>query len=336
MPMLPTPRNPFPVKVPYYVRSDMYKLGKNIQGYIEDQLFIVDAHYEKIFWACLEVLKNYPQHSRVYLDADLDGLTACLWDVAACIAQELPEYTSFEGASFTSKLLGVSLEQDGTLHFERESALFPELGMACYEHLQGLSDFERLCDLLRLSVQEDLVISQVIDDGGSDRMECLLVPIPVKWDPLEKIGLTFAGVHAPIPNNDRLMGAAPNLVQAIMTKGPFVRYNWSISTSRLCRNPAIEENYRAADAILGQLDSYDEMMQGVHFRSERQTLVAFPQHNRYLFTIHTYLHPFAEVLTTRERQQTMLDVLQTVPTDVREHRGIVNGVIDHLATALHE
>jgi len=333
---LPEPRKPFPVKYPYLVRSDLYKSDKAAFGYDEDSLFLVDSDFEEVAWTSLDILKQYPDHARAYLDDDLDNLSNCLWDVAASIALDMPDYANFENMRFTSKLNGLSLKRGEPIQFESEKAIFPELGEACYEHLKDLNPFEQLCDVLRLSVEEDLVIGKVAPDLSSDLMECLLVPIPSKWDPLEKLGLSFAKVHAPIPNSERLQSAASHLVNAIMTKGDYVRYNWTLGTERLERNPAIETWSSEEQQIAGSIEDIQSLLQKVYFRSERQTFKAFPQHNRYLFVIHTYIHPLAEILTTRERQEKFLDTLCSMPEDVRKHRGMVSAVISHLSLALQK
>ena len=333
--LLPEPRKPFPIKHPYRVRSDMYKMGRSIAGYSEDTLFIIDSDYETVLRESLAILKNYPQYGRVYLDNDIEALSNCLWDIAACIAKDLPQFFTFEDNCFTSKLIGLSLKRGNKIQFMPENARFPEIAYACYEHLKPLNAFEQLCDFLRLSVEEDLVIGKVAPDNSSDVMECMLVTLPSKWNPLEKNGLDFAGIHAEIPGSEGLQAAAPRLIKAIMTKGDFVRYNWTISNASWSRNPAIEGDYSHNDLQLTQsISDFQSMMQKVYFRSERQTFRAFPRHNRYLFAIHTYLHPLSKILINTERQEAFLAVLQTVPRDISEHRGMVSIVIEQLSREL--
>lgn len=324
---LPAPRIVFPVKFPYLVRSDMYKLGTTVNGYAEHDFFAVDSDYEKTIFACLDVLKTHPDHGRVYLDDDLDALTACLWEVAQTIADDQPEFFAYTDGQFTAKLLGLTFKRGEGVTFERELAMFPDLAEACYGHLQSVSGFDQICDMLRLNVQEDLVIGKIDPENNTDVMECMLVPLPSKWTPLEKIGLSFAGRHEVIPNSERLVSAAPRLVDAIMTKGPFVRYNWTLASDRLAQDPTIMPNFKQTYDTLNDITDYDEMMAMYHFRVERQTLKAFPNLNRYLFVIHTYSYPFAEVLTREDRKQRLLDVLESIPDPVRKHRSMAGSVI---------
>lgn len=333
---LPSPRKVYPVKMPYLVRSDMYKLGKTVYGQAEQTLFMVDTDYEQTIVAVLEMLKTHPDHVRVYVASDLEGLTAALWRVAQCIADDQPQFASYEAGRFTSKLLGLSLKQDDTIQFDPQNALFPELATACYAHLKPLSVVDQLCDLLRLSVQEDIVIGKVDPEANEDLMECLLVPLPSKWSPQEKVGLSFAGTHAPIPGNERLMNAAPRLVDAIMSKGPYIRYNWSLSSEELPQDPAINTAMPETYAALNQITDYDRLMQAVYLRVERQTLTAFTDLNRYLFAIHTYMYPLADVLTSTDRKQHFLGVLQSMPADLLAHRGFVKTIIHLLERKLED
>ena len=139
--------------------------------------------------------------------------------------------------------------------------------------------------------------------------------------------MSFAGTHAPIPHNERLVNAAPRLVSAIMSKGPYIRYNWSLSSDELPQDPAINTTMKQTYHELNQITDFDTMMQSIHLRVERQTLQAFPELDRYLFAIHTYLHPFSDVLTSFTRKRHMLDVLKSTPADVMIHRGFVNQVV---------
>ncbi len=332
--MLPAPRSPFPVKYPYFVRSDMYKTNKPLYGFDEDALFLVDSDYETVFWTCLEVLQQHPKHARAYLTDDLDNLTKCLWQIAELVSVEMPNQAAFTDGVYKSHLLGISLNRSGEVAFNVGEAIFPEAGAACYQHLQALSPFDKLCDLLRLSVQEDLAIGRVNSEDNSDVMECLLVSIPSRWDPDEKIGLSLAGIHASIPNSERLVKASPNLVNAIMTKGDFVRYNWTLSLNRWCRNSTLERNHREEYAEMNALNDFDAVMRAIYLRTERQTFRAFPDLNRYLFIIHTYLHPLSTVLNTQARKEHLYKVLASMKEDVRRERGLSSVACRYLSEHL--
>ncbi len=333
---LPAPLNPFPVFVPYTVRSDLYQLGKPAYGQVEDTVFRIDSEYPIDTAERLRILQEHPEHSRLYLTDDLENLIECLWDLAAYIAIDQPQYAVFADGRFQSKLLGISLGQDYRLSFAPNQAKFPDLGERCYVHLESLTTFERLSDLLTLSVQEDLFIGKVLDEApkdgqAGDIMEWMLVAFPSHWSPQSKIGLSFAGVHAPIPNNERLIGAANKLVKAMSTRGPFMRYNWTFSTHHLSRNPALTERYAADASYLFDTPDRETFMDRLYFRTERQTFVPFPRYQRYLFTIHTYLNQIHQALNTPERWDTMMAAMETVPANVLEHRRNLGKIIATLS-----
>lgn len=335
--MLPLeePRNPFPVRLPHIVRSDMYNMHKTLYGFDEELLFLIDSDYQKTFHECLTVLKEHPKHGRAYLTEHIESLEQCLWEIAEIIPGELPEYFGFSNNTYSSKLLGVSLSRDDELKFDRSAAVFPEEGEACYAHLQQLEPFDRLCDMLRLSIQEDINISYVGPDGFPDKFDCLLVPIPSQWDPDDKIGMDFATMHSPIPHSERLIKAAPNLIAAIMSKGDFVRYNWTIGPDWWNRNPALEPDLTPVLETVNSITDLNTILDALYFRTERQTLRAFPHLHRYLFTIHTYIHPLSTVVTTTERKQILLQALLDIEPDEYADRPILHNLCNLLQAELN-
>ncbi len=333
---LPAPRNPFPIILPHMVRSDMYKMGRTLYGFDEEILFLIDSDYQETFHECLKVLKEHPKHGRAYLTDNIDNLEQCLWEIAEIIAGELPEYFSFVDDTYICHLLGISLRRGGEVQFDPDNAVFPEEGAACYEHVQTLGPFDCLCDVLRLSVQEDFNISYVGPDGYPDQFDCLLTPIPSEWDPDHKLGMDFATMHGPIPHNERLIKAAPNLIGAIMSKGDFVRYNWTVGPRWWCRNPELEPDVADFIAELDAITDLEALLETLYFRTERQTLRAFPHLHRYLFTIHTYLHPLSTVVTTTERRQVLLQALFDIMPDEYEDRPMLHNLRDLFVAELGE
>ena len=310
---LPPPLYPFPVTSPFQVKSDLYQLGRELHGNLEEKLFLFDSDFEVTISERLQQLHSYPEHCRLYLNDDLIDLEYCLWQTAAHMARDQADYVGFSGGVLSSKLLGLSLDGNYQLAFDEQQSFFPELSAACYEHLQSLEGFDRLCDMLVFCAQEDLVIGRTLKDKAHDEMECLLVALPSHWSPQDKIGLSFRDVHKPVPNSEKLQAASNRLVKAMSSKGPFVRYNWTFSTHHWPRNPKTAEDYQAERRVLTEALEQDSFGKHLYFRTERQTLLAFPERQRYLFTIHTYIQPFEEALNSPERWQLMLDTLNSVP-----------------------
>ncbi|MEO0562293.1 MAG: heme-dependent oxidative N-demethylase subunit alpha family protein, partial [Chloroflexota bacterium] len=276
------------------------------------------------------MFQHHPDHSLLFLRDDLNALTDVLWRIAAAIADDQPRYATYDQNGYRSKLLGYTLTHDDTL--SSSDAAYPDLGAACVAYLQTLNGPDRLAAALPLSVQEDLVVMRHTAAGpNNDEAEVLLVAIPSHWDPAEKLGLSFYDIHVPVGDNARLLRASPNLMAAMIEKGPFVRYNWSLSSvSQLCQNPVVLDEYghTLANPALAAL-SPREMVEHIQFRVERQTLLNFPDVKRVLFAIRVFQRPLPQALTSDEHAHTLAEALASMTPGHLAYRSTA-GIIDKL------
>ncbi|MCA9836149.1 MAG: DUF3445 domain-containing protein [Trueperaceae bacterium] len=321
--MLAPAQVPFSVSVPFEVKADLYKLGSLALDKPDAGLFWLDAHYPLYTTEKLTLLKTYPQHGRCYLSHDLVSLENCLWQIVALIASDLPEYFCFASDTLVSKLLGISLDKMGKLTFQADGAAFPDLGRQCFEHLQGLEPFDRLCDFLAFCVQEDLVIMyRNAVAPHANLAECLLVSLPSHWDPLEKLGLDFAAIHNPVPDNAPLTKAQGNMLKAMTSKGPFVRYNWSLaSTPGISQNPKLLPREPRLLKLKAQ-DDINTLLDTLQFRVERQTLHSFPDLNRGLFAIRIFQEPLRNTLSSAQRKTQLAAAIDTMSEAMLNYKGI--------------
>ncbi|MEM6284127.1 MAG: heme-dependent oxidative N-demethylase subunit alpha family protein [Chloroflexota bacterium] len=334
---LPPVREPFPVKTPFKTATDLYKLGRPVYGYPEDTVFVFDAAFEPMIAEKLAVFSEYPQCSLLYMDDDIAALEGVLWQIAETAGREFPAYFTCDEMGFRSALTGVGLRRDGSLTFDADNAAFPELGQDCYDYLDGLggtmAPTDRLCAALALSVQEDLAIMRNRSgEPNADEAEALLVALPTHWDPAEKLGLSFHDIHVPIGDNARLLNASPRLMKAMIGQGPFVRYNWSFTTTEtLAQNPVIIHGHSLEN--MDAVPEGDALLDMLYFRSERQTLMSFPEVGRALFTIRIYQRPLKAALTTREHVQRVADAVESMTPGHLAYRGMAD-LVDHLVMGL--
>ena len=333
-PPLPPPRTPFPVRAPFKTGTDLYKLGRPLWGRPEESLFEFDDTFAATITEKLAVFRQSPAHSLLYLQDDWPALESVLWDIAAAAAADQPDYLVCDKRGFGSKLLGYRLARDGTLHFEE--AHYSQLGRDCLNYLQTLDLKDRLCAALALSVQEDLVTMRNISgEDNADEAEALLVAIPSHWDPAEKLGQSFHDIHIPVGDNRRLLSSAPRLMQAMIEKGPFVRYNWSLaSVPLLCQNPALltDHAHTLEDPTLIGLPPH-ALLKRLYFRVERQTLLNFTERNRALFTIRIFQRPLLAALETEDYARTLADTVASMTPAHLEYRAMTD-IVDDLVTAL--
>ena len=173
---------------------------------------------------------------------------------------------------------------------ERRSDL-TSLGAAVAGHLEGEAGVVRLADALGLCCQEDLVVMRGLPEGG-DVAEWLHVCIPSGWDPAEKVGRSFQDIHVPVADSARLVASGPNVVKAMIRKGPYVRFGWGLTTNpHLNSHPATRPEAPDLDGL-----TPSEIAALTYVRMERQTTLAMPDLDRALFTVRIYLDPLVDRL----------------------------------------
>jgi hypothetical protein len=144
------------------------------------------------------------------------------------------------------------------------------------------------------------------------RAELLHVCFPSAWDPAARAGAGFVALHAPVPHNAALSSAAGRVVQAMVAKGPFVRYVWSLAA-----DDALDRNPRR----LGGGPPPSEPA-SVWFRVERQTVLPLTASQRALFTIRVYRAPLPSVLTSPERGAVLASALRSMDTALLAYKGV--------------
>jgi len=161
-----------------------------------------------------------------------------------------------------------------------------------------------LLGALAMSLQEDLVLMEQAPDGAP-RAAVFHVSFPSAWNPAAKLGQDLLGLHEPVADNALLQSAAPRLGKALVEKGPFVRWVWTVTADARWRawppSSAIfpEGTAQAArGGVAGAVGPEPVEPAGAHplyFRLERQTTM--PLGDGYgLFLIRVQVRPLADVL----------------------------------------
>ncbi len=321
---------PFPVEAPFTVRADMRRWSQGDAGHLR-----LDARYPD------------------YLVAKLDALAR---DAAGCraVARGLPPRQLALAVAEAAERLGADLASRGSsapFRWGADGLEVPTLGLAvsadggalrraprppppgleaparrAWEHLVGLPPAARLLDALALAVQEDLVWMgpgtrtrgpAATAGAGHGSADVLHVCFPSGWDPGARAGASFEALHRPVPGRERLEGASAAVMRALLTRGPFVRYVWSLAPSgALGRNPRHE---RAA-----QVDRPEALW----YRAERQTTAPLPRQGRALFTIRVYTAPLPRVLAAGgpgaegERRARLAAALRSMDEPTAAYKGV--------------
>lgn len=177
-------------------------------------------------------------------------------------------------------------------------------------------------DALILQVQEDLAITRRTDPE-TDFLAYLNLCSASHWSPAEKIGKNFGQVHAPIPGNDKLVKASKNLVEAMIHKGPFVRFVWSFVTdTRLNHHP---EPPPGIDPAVWKGRSFDNTQKSPFFlRVERQTTWGIPNEQASIFTIRVSFIPGTDVKANPDWREKMKGALQSMAPQSKQYKGVAH------------
>jgi hypothetical protein len=165
---------------------------------------------------------------------------------------------------------------------------------------------------------EDLLL---LDAGAED------VPLvagslcfPNGWSLRPALGRSIAEIHAPVPGFAEAIGAATLALMRRLRPGrPVWRANWTLrTTDALDMSPGV---------VLPPAPARPEDAAGVMVRVERQTLSRLPATTAVLFTIHTRSRPLGEVAADPDRARRLLDTLASMPTAMRDYKGIADLVV---------
>lgn len=161
---------------------------------------------------------------------------------------------------------------------------------------------------LRL-LQEDAVVLQR-DAQGRDAAIMIHVYFPSGWRPQAVLGASFAAIHGPVPEFVDDPRAARSMVDAMVERGPYLRFVWALyGDDALDHHP--DEGHKIAwpDARAGFL------------RVERQITVPFPEVDASLFLIRTYLTPFTAL--TPEQRGTLASAIELMSEPIRRYKGLL-------------
>ena len=321
--LLPAPRPPFMVKDTFVVKADLYPLGGTYNGHREERHFEVDSEIARFVEAKLDSLRRASHLHHVATTDDAAGLADALWRIFSVYAAEWPAFaTMIEPNLVDIHLHG--LRVDGRADpmspsIQRRSGI-TALGSAVADYLERQAGLTRLADALALSCQEDLVIMRGFPDG-SDVAEWLHVCIPSGWDPTEKVGRSFRAIHVPVADSDRLVASGPNVIKAMIGKGPYVRFGWGLTTNPdLNGHPATRPAPIALDGL-----SPAEVAALTFVRMERQTTLAMPDLDRALFTVRIYLDPLVDRIAAEPSLRPRLaSLITSCSPEVLRYKGMAD------------
>lgn len=233
--------------------------------------------------------------------------------LAAQAAAELPQaFALAADGGWQAPALGWRLDGDGRPQPLPGHRDWPEAGTL----LGALPPAQRGAVLLALAIAEDFAVLDGTRPGGS--LPFLAVALPSMWAPEDKLGRSFAELHAPVADNRLLVGAAPQLVRLVTGPERWERFVWTLSAHpRLHAHPARVDPARWPPGLAG-----DALAAQTWLRTERQTFIPVPGQAQAVFTIRVDVTPLPRALATPAQAGRLHDALASMSDAVLAYRGL--------------
>ena len=173
-------------------------------------------------------------------------------------------------------------------------------------------------------VQEDLCVLTNLD--GRWVLTAASVCFPSRWRLADKIGVSVATIHDPVPDYHTTIGSVVDTtLDRLRSDRPVWRLNWTILDDAALFQPANDHRGRS-----GPVEPA-----GLTFRVERQTLRRLPTSRNILFTIRTYRHRLVDVMARPQRAADLAATLRTCPEAMAAYKGWT-GMLPALLNRLDE
>ncbi|HEY2560863.1 MAG TPA: heme-dependent oxidative N-demethylase subunit alpha family protein [Caldimonas sp.] len=185
------------------------------------------------------------------------------------------------------------------------------------DQLRALPPRLRRSALLSLAFAEDFAVL----DGASATLPWLAVCLPSHWAPEDKVGRSFAEVHAPVADGELLRAAGASLARLVSGDERWERFVWTVSADpRLHQHPARSHaewpEPRGADDVAEAA----ALVATASLRSERQTFVPIVGRGQAVFTILVDSVPLADAVTTADAARRLHDAIASMSPAVLAYR----------------
>jgi hypothetical protein len=151
-------------------------------------------------------------------------------------------------------------------------------------------------------------------DSTGDRVLFLHACFPSGWRPEVVLGRSFREIHAGIPTIGDVVAKSQSLTEAMVTRGPYVRFVWTISAdAELDHHP---DRGKRAD--------WSAHTERGFLRVERQVTVPLGGSSASVFLIRTYLYRFEEL--NRDRRHILRRALELMPSEIVRYKRLEGAI----------
>jgi hypothetical protein len=300
---------PFPFDEPAYMYSTNIESADIVRdngvGSWGGRVWHVDEHYGHEIAERARILEADPARLQV-----LPHMAQASWDVVehatTSLARDHPQHFSLQRdgdhLQWTNRLLDI--EQELVLGEESSLPLAP-------------------LEWITRQLQEDV---ELLDQRGDVLFfDAGVLTFGADWSLDFDLGMSFLEIHGPVPRVHE-MGVIPRAHSFLLRLQPgrdYRRTNWTFTVGR--RLDTNTETYHEWGPDRASLRTED-VGERLHLRVEVQHFVRLPRSNAVMFTIHTYLLRFDELVTVPLWVQRMRGVLETLPRDLVDYKGLTRTI----------
>ena len=312
---LPPPADYFPpASGRYQLWPGLHALGTDFgNGPADRRLFQLDSLFPRYRAAKLEArrecLDKYVRTHRFHVETEA---AVCRF-LCRQLHEEWPRWFALdrgpEGAALDCGLTGETLYFDRAWRWRGAN---PAGGPVHPPYVSGW-------DALGCQLQEDLALVS-LDAQGGNHVSALHLCYPNHWAAEDKIGRDFALIHEPVAGIAPINRNADRIVQAMVHKGPFVRFAWGLATdTRLNHHPDPPPG-RRPDRWRGRRFGAGDS--GLYLRTERQCIRGLPEAASALFTIRTYFKDCRKIKADETKRSALLSAIESMGDDSLEYKGL--------------
>ena len=167
-----------------------------------------------------------------------------------------------------------------------------------------------------LQIQEDIAV--VCGNGEKDWLAAIHLCSPSHWSAEEKVGKSFVKIHEPIPGIERIKSSAAQLVNGMITKGPWVRFVWGIDSDKRLNHHPISPPGKNSSAWKGRSFNGTSLF----IRYERQVIFGLPEVNAALFFIRTYFIDGNEIRSNSRERDLLRSALLSMNQESLKYKGL--------------
>lgn len=298
--------------LPFPFPADQYRYGTNVEaapkfvpteaGGWGARVIDIDGDYGEELAERARILQRDPSRCQT-----MEHMRPAVWDTITMLlpilAAEYPDVMTYtrvgHHCTWRNDLLGLELE----FTVGDDSSL----GADPLEFISG-------------QIQDDIAILD--EREGALWLDAGVVTFAADWCLGFDVGMRFAEIHGPVPrvHEERIVSRAEQFLMHLQPGEKFRRTNWSMTVDRrLDTSTDVYPEWGRDRRLIEDDPSFAERM---HLRVEVQHLIRLPTSGAILFLVRTYLISLAEIATVPAWRERVGRVLEELPEDMAEYKGL--------------